>query len=322
MSFEHLDQNNEFLENLDFIKWVNSGFVYQNEYWQEIKAELIDKSSFDNAISIIEGFSFAKAKSTSEDRKEKLINRINQTIDSDVIKSNKPKLISLRLFAAVAATLILLVSSFWFFDNTLSVKTEFAESEKIKLPDLSFVQLNVASKVQYKKRNFNKNRLVKLEGEAFFQVEKGESFIVESSNGTVEVLGTSFNVYSRNQVMEVVCHTGKVMVKPKDKKSQAILTKGMSCRIENGVLTLGVSNTDGNWTSGMYNYKNASLGRVLDDIERQYDISIVSPAEIKSLNYTGFFESDHLDEALQSVLWPLQLKYEMTGDSEISISKN
>ena len=56
------------------------------------------------------------------------------------------------------------------------------------------------------------SRKVSLEGEAFFEVNPGKKFEVVSKFGKTIVLGTSFNIYSRNSSYQVTCMTGKVKV--------------------------------------------------------------------------------------------------------------
>ena len=50
-------------------------------------------------------------------------------------------------------------------------------------------------KFQFDKKRFTDERIIQLRGEAFFEVEKGSRFVVQTGKGAVEVLGTSFNVF-------------------------------------------------------------------------------------------------------------------------------
>ena len=73
-------------------------------------------------------------------------------------------------------------------------------SSEILLPDGSAVTLNANSKLQYYTHSARK---VWLEGEAFFEVKKipetAEPFQVVTNDLTITVLGTTFNVNSRNE---------------------------------------------------------------------------------------------------------------------------
>lgn len=95
-------------------------------------------------------------------------------------------------------------------------KTDFGNLRQVYLPDSSFVFLNSNSILKFdKKWNSNTPREVWLDGEAFFEIRKkpitGTSkFIVHSGKADVAVLGTSFNVFHRNNEVAVVLQTGKV----------------------------------------------------------------------------------------------------------------
>src|SRR3546814_17700403 len=69
---------------------------------------------------------------------------------------------------------------------------------QLVLPDGSKVHLNAESTLKYPTRFSEHERVVELEGEAFFEVRKSETrpFKVASYGQVVEVLGTTFNVYA------------------------------------------------------------------------------------------------------------------------------
>ncbi len=107
---------------------------------------------------------------------------------------------------------------FWFLSLPEEMKytTGFNETKTILLPDSSTVILN-ANTVLSMKGEWEKasERVVNLEGEAFFQVKEKphlghQKFIVNTENASVEVLGTEFNVNNRRQKTEVVLRSGKV----------------------------------------------------------------------------------------------------------------
>ena len=86
----------------------------------------------------------------------------------------------------------------------------------ITLADGTNVWLNARTTIQYPITFNEKERLVKLDGEAYFDVTKDKSkpFIVQTNNYNVEVLGTKFDVdsYSETEIFETTgktaCRTG------------------------------------------------------------------------------------------------------------------
>ena len=84
--------------------------------------------------------------------------------------------------------------------------------EIVELPDGSMAYLNNNSSIEYDK-NFDQ-RIVKQDGEVFFDVKKGKSpFIVKTGLGEIRVLGTKFNVRSDNKELEVEVQEGTVELK-------------------------------------------------------------------------------------------------------------
>ena len=101
----------------------------------------------------------------------------------------------------------------------LAAKTQ---SKAETLPDGSVVTLNKNSTISYADAFRGKERSVKLNGEAFFQVkaDKAKPFIVTINDVTITVLGTSFNVKSVNGKTEVVVESGLVKVEYATKSVQ------------------------------------------------------------------------------------------------------
>jgi transmembrane sensor len=114
---------------------------------------------------------------------------------------------------SVAASFLLLLSLGVFARfSTTKIVTAYGQHAEVQLPDGSVVSLNAGSEVSYHKWYWAVSRTVEMNGEAFFKVKKGRKFTVVSPNGQTHVMGTSFNVYSRDNVYKVTCITGKVMV--------------------------------------------------------------------------------------------------------------
>ena len=95
---------------------------------------------------------------------------------------------------------------------------EIISGDKVKilyLPDSSLAILNRNSKISYPKEFDQDNRIVKLEGESFFQVKRNPNhpFYVFTENTKTRVLGTSFNVkaYDDDLNTEVTVISGKVV---------------------------------------------------------------------------------------------------------------
>src|SRR5690606_34396534 len=77
----------------------------------------------------------------------------------------------------------------------LQLRTPKGGTYQISLPDGTRVWLNAASTLKYPTRFDGKERVVELEGEAYFEVNRNRiPFLVKTGTQTIEVLGTQFNV--------------------------------------------------------------------------------------------------------------------------------
>jgi len=107
--------------------------------------------------------------------------------------------------------IILLMIMFSCSDSKMQISTK-NNFEIVKLPDGSTAYLNCNSHIEYDK-NFTQ-RVVKQNGEVFYDVTKGESpFFVKTEIGEIQVLGTKFNVRSNNNGLEVEVEEGVVELK-------------------------------------------------------------------------------------------------------------
>ncbi|WP_138434782.1 FecR family protein [Winogradskyella algicola] len=216
----------------------------------------------------------------------------------------------------VAAVLAICFSVYYYtttLDSTFN--TEIAQQTTIDLPDTSEVILNANSNLVFNKSSWDDQRNVKLNGEAFFKVAKGEKFNVVTDKGIVSVLGTQFNVKHRENYFEVKCYEGLVGVKTKDNYTE--LTPGNGLKIIDGKLFANEKEitTQPNWLRGESTYVNTPFKHVITELENYYDIKIVVDKADADRLYTGGFTHKNLELALKSVTIPLNLSYSKSGTS-------
>ena len=173
------------------------------------------------------------------------------------------------------------------------------------LSDGTIVNLNSESELKYPVLFTGDTRTVRVSGEAYFEVSKNKEkpFIVKTTKGDVEVLGTKFYIsaYATTDVFETSLIEGKVKVHtayedmtlyPKDK---AVL--------ENGLLTRKqIDDMDTyRWRDGLYCFKNLSFDDVLKQFEIYYDIRFVKEnPQIANPKLNGKFRLiDGVDYALR-----------------------
>lgn len=241
------------------------------------------------------------------------------------IRTKQGKVISLKKWHWVAAACVsvILLSYAVFEFNQVEHFTLNNQQQTIVLPDGSTAHINSDSKLNYNKLFWYINRDVKFSGEGFFKVTKGSQFNVNTTNGVISVLGTSFNVYSRKANMHVECYEGKVGVS--NKEASTLLTPGEKANLTTS-RTLAKSNIkkeahEPGWLSGKFSFEKATLGEVIEEIERQFDVSIHSDDSINKLVFTGEWDkSMGLENVLDVVCLPFGLDANKTEYESYSIS--
>ena len=259
---------------------------------------------------------------SSEDVWSEVEKRISDTPETRVVGIN-----SRRLLLSMAATVLVLVgvTSFMRF-YTKTHKTLAGEHYQLNLPDGSVASMNVNTMVSYHPLWWWISREISMEGEAFFEVEKGSEFQVISDRGRTVVLGTSFNIYSRAGKYEVTCVTGKVKVIAGESGDQAVLEKDQKVVLMNSVLV--AANREEQlrestaWLKDEFYFTAAPLSEVFDEISQQYGISIRYQA-LDYNTYTGYFKKEaDIEKVLDLVCKPFGIKFEKVGEGAYHISQD
>ena len=220
-----------------------------------------------------------------------------------------------RWLSAAAAVIILLGAGFYYLQSLQpTLEAPIAQKAEAILPDDSEILLNAGSEITYNEAQWEKDRRIELEGEAFFKVAKGKKFTVETPAGNVTVLGTQFNVQQRGTVFIVSCFEGLVRV---DYKGEGIqLPAGRSFRVVGQkveTIDLPEGETPG-WTRDESAFRSMPLSFVIDEFKRQYDVEVATGNIDTDRIFSGSFSNTNMNLALKSISAPLQLDYEVKGN--------
>jgi transmembrane sensor len=243
--------------------------------------------------------------SAPEFNKEAMLERIvameKQTPQAKVIPLYK------KAWFQAAAAIVLLLGAGVFFFRSNNFSAPNGEMYAFALPDKSEVILNDGSTVSYSDRNWDTKREVKLEGEAYFKVEKGKTFTVNTPEGIVTVLGTQFNVKAREGRFEVACYEGKVSVM--HKKREFILTpnQGIVFTNETDTGVQEVKATEPQWLHEEIVFTAETFKGVVAELERQYDIEVKTSFSSNQL-FSGSVPANDIDAALKIISKTYHLK--------------
>ena len=208
--------------------------------------------------------------------------------------------------------------------NTVNVHSSYGHKTKtVSLNDGTKVHLNAGTTLSYSK-NFNStSREVMLSGEAYFEVEKGSSpFIISTDLAKVTVLGTKFNGRSREDGFEIGVNEGEVKIENKTKSID--LKKGEQVDIsinQPKILSVSkVSNFYPGWKNNKLICDNSSLEKICKELERRYDIKIQFQDNLqKNTTISGIIDlsPNNLDSVLSSISLLSKRKFKLQGDSYI-----
>jgi transmembrane sensor len=197
--FRFLNQDTNRKENLKIREWLSASPDHANRLDQL-------RTAFET--------------SGQEANREELLNDWN-SIDSKLKNSGRPlqfrPALSIRL-ARIAAVLLFLAGSgllWWYQSNTHVIRNNDAYAKSVYLPDGTHVDLGPGSKLVYGREFLDSLRLVRLTGEAFFDVtsDPDHPFIVVAGMARIKVTGTKFVVTAplRSEKVEVAVKSGIVL---------------------------------------------------------------------------------------------------------------
>lgn len=234
------------------------------------------------------------------------------------IKRNSKTLLQrLRPVVQIAAVFLIgfFIYAVFFLNNITSVHSLASQKLLTELPDASTVQLNSLSELSYNNKTWEKRRMVKLDGEAFFKVAKGSQFDVHTSSGIVSVLGTQFNVKNRTNYFEVTCYEGSVSVAYDGEIIK--LFAGKNLRIINGVANNDITGLlYPTWIDSFSSFKSVPFKVVIAEFERQYNVKISTNFDNDML-FTGTFVHHSKNLALKSITLPFNLEYTIDNNKII-----
>lgn len=212
-----------------------------------------------------------------------------------------------------------------FRDETMNtVVVPQGQRVQLTLADGTKVWLNAKTQMEYPQSfKASRQRTVKVDGEAYFEVSKNEKkpFIVQTDKGNVEVLGTKFYIsaYASTDVFETSLIEGKVNIRTADEtlmlhpQDKAVLQNGRLVRKQ--IEDMDVYR----WREGLYCFKNLPFENVLKQLELYYDVRFVKEnPQIGNLELSGKFRLvDGVDYALRVLQKKVGFSFRRDDDTNV-----
>lgn len=210
--------------------------------------------------------------------------------------------------------------------NTIS--TPRGGQYQVRLPDGSKVWLNAASKLTYPASfKGRKERIIELNGEAYFEVAKDKEhpFHVRTTAQEVEVLGTHFNInaYKDEPNVKTTLLEGSVRLVSLRLSKTEVLKPGQQATLLDGQIHVENVDTEAAvaWKNGLFSFKRAELKVVMRQIARWYDVEIVYQGDIPETAITGTIGRNlNASQALQ-IISNLDISFKIEGKKVIISGK-
>jgi ferric-dicitrate binding protein FerR (iron transport regulator) len=243
-------------------------------------------------------------------------------------QKNKPVIHMYRRLLSAAAILILgmVIGSLFFISSqqtqiaTQKMSTPYGGKTQFNLPDGSSVWLNSGSTLSYP-GSFGNQRIVELNGEAFFVVEKQKHpFIVKTSFGEVEVLGTEFNVKAyEGEAFVTTLEKGSVAFTSNLGK-KATLQPGSQVVFDSKNITTARVETEifTSWKDGKLIFRNEPLQNIISRLERWYNVDIeLKDNKLKDLKFNGTIEMETFSEVLELIKVTTAIDYSFNRNTRV-----
>ena len=191
-------------------------------------------------------------------------------------------------------------------DASIMISTNEGEKAHISLADSTEIILNSESTISYNRLYNIKDRIVKLSGEAFFDVRTipEKPFIVKLDQMIISATGTKFNVFHFNNEdrIETTLEEGHIQISIKNKKpidlksGQQIVFFVNSGKV---IIRDVATDTYTSWTDNKLRLIDTPFEESLRRIARKYNVKFeITDRDLLSLKYTATF----IDESIEDVM--------------------
>lgn len=193
----------------------------------------------------------------------------------------------------------------------------------LALEDGTTVMVNSESTLLFPTHFTGGKRVVRLEGEAFFQVKSNpdEPFIVQLNGISIDVTGTSFNVhaYPDEDEINVALVNGHVNILNSAGTSIVSMEPGelFTYQKEDGLFENKKVDLEPliSWKDDIFVFRDEEIGDIIQTLSRWYNVSIQLDDNIRNTRYTGILSrKQSLIETLDAL--------RMTGELDFHIHHN
>lgn len=264
------------------------------------------------------------------------LGRLRNRIANNQAPIKKQRKTLIGWYQTVAIILVLLGMGYWLTIQTpdpiptekeIYIQNQLVTAKgskgKFILPDSSVVWLNTDSKLIYPEKFDDDKRVVRLEGEGYFEVAENSKrpFIVQSGDLAIEVLGTSFDIaaYPFQNKIDVVLLNGSVKIMGKTFTKEVLLKPNqiLEYRKEDGTANLRETKAHlhADWIKERLIFDNTSLADIIISMEGWYNISIQCPRSLaEKTRMTFTVRGENVEEIFKAMSLITPIRYSIEND--------
>jgi len=208
----------------------------------------------------------------------------------------------------------------------------------LTLPDGTRIFLNSASSLSYPTAFTGAERVVILQGEAYFEVakvlvkskstgfkEQRMPFIVKTADQQVEVLGTHFNINAyAGEASTTTLLEGSVKVSPSGAIHHSSLLKpGQQSVLKEREIRVSPADIEDvmAWKNGLFVFNNENITSVMKKISRWYDVDVIFKGDMTNINFLGnYSRGKSLDNLLKNIELMEEVTFHIEG-RRITVSR-
>jgi transmembrane sensor len=326
------------------MKEINKTEKFTDREWEELASLLSDEKSektdlpdrFNDEDITNVGKQWKELRDLSGEREINVdkawINLCSKLKENGVLTVKRPVRLSffrstvIRIAAAALILVSLGISTVYLNNHgAFRKKISFATGNDQKnllvvLPDGSKIFLNRNSELSYRSNFGNHRRDVKLTGEAFFEISPDVSkpFIIDAGKAKVKVVGTSFNVITKNResAVEVFVETGKVLVIDNSGSQTIQLDPGFVGTMDSKTSGKEVNRNPNYraWNTGLLIYNGQKLDVVFNDLKKVYNMDIIADdPSILENTWTSPIDNQPKDTIIRLICISFNLSYTKDG---------
>ena len=197
----------------------------------------------------------------------------------------------------------------------------------LTLIDGTKVWLNAGARLEFSS-NFDKQptRVVKLEGEAFFDVVSNskQPFVVEVYNSNILVTGTQFNLrsYEKEALVETALVEGQIAFNANNRSHKLLPGRKISAQLNKNTIEevdFDIA-SETSWKEGYFTFNQTDLYDVMTQVSKWYNITVKANRYINKVKIGGTFPRDlPLTELLKDLSMLSGVEFKTEGKEVILI---